>query len=63
VGDAAELVPPEDPEALAGAIAKLLADEDLRESLVDAGRRRASLFTWRRTAEEVVTAYRTALAQ
>jgi glycosyltransferase involved in cell wall biosynthesis len=63
VGDAAELVPPEDPEALAGAIAKLLADEDLRESLGEAGRRRASQFTWQRTAEEVVTAYRTALAQ
>jgi glycosyltransferase involved in cell wall biosynthesis len=63
VGDAAELVPPEDPEALAGAIAKLLADVDLRESRVEAGRRRASRFTWQRTATEVVRAYRTALVQ
>ena len=61
VGSAAELVPPGDPDALAEAIARLLAEEDRRRILVDRGRERASRFTWRRTAEDTVRAYRTAL--
>lgn len=63
VGSAAELVPPEDPDALADAIARLLADQDHRRTLVDRGRERASGFTWRRTAEDTVRAYRTALGR
>ena len=62
VGNAAELVPPDDPDALAEAIAHLLEDGDRRQALADAGRRRAAEFTWQRTAEDVLRAYRLALA-
>jgi glycosyltransferase involved in cell wall biosynthesis len=62
VGDAAELVPPEDPEALADAIARVFSDESRRSFLAGAGRGRASAFTWQRTAAGVVRAYRMALA-
>jgi glycosyltransferase involved in cell wall biosynthesis len=41
VGDAGRLVPPQDPEALAGAIQSLLADEALRRELGRRGRERA----------------------
>ncbi len=37
------LVPPDDPEALAGALAKLLADPDRRVRIGEAGRRKARL--------------------
>lgn len=63
VDGAAELVPPGDPDALADAIERLLADRDRREELGDAGRSRASAFTWQRTAEQVVRAYGLALAR
>lgn len=62
VGSAAELVPPNDPNALADAIAQLLKDGERRQALADAGRRRAAGFTWQRTADDVVRAYRVALA-
>jgi glycosyltransferase involved in cell wall biosynthesis len=62
VGSAAELVPPNDPDALADAIAQLLEDGERRQALAGAGRRRAAGFTWQRTAEDVVRAYRVALA-
>jgi glycosyltransferase involved in cell wall biosynthesis len=38
-GDTALLVPPEDPLALAGAIARLLSDTELAQRLADAGRK------------------------
>jgi glycosyltransferase involved in cell wall biosynthesis len=63
VDGAAELVPPGDPDALAEALARLLADRERRDELATAGRRRAARFTWRRTADEVVGAYRVALGK
>jgi glycosyltransferase involved in cell wall biosynthesis len=60
-GDAALTFDPEDEEAIAGAITRLLADEPLRERLRSAGRERAAGFTWRRTAELTVASYRRAL--
>jgi glycosyltransferase involved in cell wall biosynthesis len=60
-GDAAVLVDPHDVDALAGALARLLADADERERLSGAARRRAATFTWARTAEAMVAAYRQAL--
>jgi glycosyltransferase involved in cell wall biosynthesis len=62
-GAAAELVPPDDPEALAASLSRVLEDRDRREELATAGRARALGFTWASTAEGVVRAYRAALAE
>ncbi|MER3399520.1 MAG: glycosyltransferase family 1 protein [Thermoflexus sp.] len=55
VGDAAYLVPPEDPRAMAGALIAVLVDAALARTLRERGPRRAAAFTWtacaRRTAE------------
>lgn len=59
-GDAAVLVNPEEPEAIAAAIADLLDSPDRRRILSERGARRANAFTWSRHAEQVVTAYRRA---
>ena len=47
-GESALLVPPDDPPALAGAIARLAGDDDLRTSIADGGRR---VFAERATRE------------
>jgi glycosyltransferase involved in cell wall biosynthesis len=62
VGGAAVLVPVDDADALATALGEVLADPDRRASLADAGRRRAASFSWERTADEIVSAYRKAFA-
>ena len=49
-GDAAVLVDPEDVSSIEAGIEKALTDKSLRERLAAAGRKRASDFTWRRTA-------------
>ena len=54
-GDAAILVPPGDPVALAGGIERALAD---RERLVAAGLERARRFSWAETAERTLAVYR-----
>ncbi|MDQ1654084.1 MAG: hypothetical protein QOI35_3284, partial [Cryptosporangiaceae bacterium] len=52
------LVPPRDPEAVASALNKLLADEDLRASYGSAGATRvASTFSWDRIAEATERIY------
>ncbi len=62
VGDAGILVPPEDPDALAKAIAALLDDPDRAHRLGWAGYERVHRhFTWRRAAEKTVAAYREAM--
>jgi glycosyltransferase involved in cell wall biosynthesis len=63
VGDAAIVVPPGDPDALATAITRLLGDPGLREQLATAGIARAATMSWRRTAEETVGHYRRLLGQ
>ena len=50
-GDAALLVAPNNPEALANAVRRILDDERVRVKLSEAGERRAQQFTWERTAE------------
>lgn len=50
VGDAALSVPPQDGEAWADAIRRLVTDSGLRARLVESGRRRAAGFTWADTA-------------
>ena len=54
------LVPPRNPEALAGALRPLLADAGLRQRLGEAGRRRAvERYDWARVAHETERAYET----
>jgi alpha-1,3-rhamnosyl/mannosyltransferase len=60
-GDAAVLVDPDDQPAIDAAVARVLGDGALRERLAAAGRARAAQFTWERTAEATVEAYRRAL--
>jgi glycosyltransferase involved in cell wall biosynthesis len=60
-GDAALVVDPEDVEAIRSAVERLLTDAALAERLRAAGRKRAALFTWERTAELTVESYRRAL--
>jgi len=58
-GETGLLVPPGDPDSLAGALLRALGDPELRARIGAAGRERAiSNFTWRRTAEGTVEHYR-----
>lgn len=61
-GDAVPTVPPEDPDALAAEILRLLEDETARERIGEAGRRRVEAhFTADRTADATLDAYRAVL--
>lgn len=53
-GEAALLVDPRDPEALAEALLRVERDEGLRNRLKEAGRRRAEALTWRKSAEALL---------
>jgi glycosyltransferase involved in cell wall biosynthesis len=57
VGDAGVLVDPEDEEALAAALGRLLADPAERRRLGEAARRRAARFTWEEAARRTRRAY------
>jgi glycosyltransferase involved in cell wall biosynthesis len=61
VDDAAVLVPVNDAGRLAAAIQQLLDDPARRTTLAAAARRRAARFSWDKTADAVVHAYRRAL--
>ncbi|MBI4240960.1 MAG: glycosyltransferase family 4 protein [Candidatus Rokubacteria bacterium] len=63
VGDAGLLVPPGDPEALAGAMARVLDDADLAADLRQRGFRRAKGFTWEATAAKTLAVYRAVEAE
>jgi len=54
-GDAALRVNPRQGAELAGALARLVADEGLRRELVERGFRQVQRFSWRRCAEQVLT--------
>jgi glycosyltransferase involved in cell wall biosynthesis len=56
-GDAAVLVDPRDPAAIAAGMKQVLGDEELHSTLSSAGRARAALYTWERCAELVRRAY------
>jgi glycosyltransferase involved in cell wall biosynthesis len=60
-GGAARLVSPNCPEEAAAAVLELLEVEGARRSLVDAGLRRASHFSWARAARETLAVYEEAL--
>jgi glycosyltransferase involved in cell wall biosynthesis len=57
-GGAALLVPPDDPEALAGALGGVLSDPARRTAMAAAGRARATHFRWERAAAELDALYR-----
>jgi glycosyltransferase involved in cell wall biosynthesis len=59
-GDAALLVEPQDAEALANAVRRVLDDERVRVRLSEAGERRAREFTWARAAGLTRAVYRRA---
>jgi glycosyltransferase involved in cell wall biosynthesis len=54
VGDAGLLLDPDDEEGFAGALERVLSDEELRTQLAEKGRARAALFTWPAAAARIV---------
>jgi glycosyltransferase involved in cell wall biosynthesis len=56
------LVPPADPDAMAGALATLLDDRALRARLAAAGLREVERYTWTRIAPVLAGVYRSAIA-
>lgn len=60
IGSAGLLVDPEDINALADALARVLGDASLRVRLADLGRAQAARFTWQSSAERLLEAYRLA---
>jgi len=53
-------VDPRDAEALAGALARVLGDAELRAELAGRGIARAAAFSWERTARIILDTYRRA---
>ena len=62
-GDAALLVDPADPAALAAGIRALAGDAALRDRLSAAGLARAARFTWDATARATLEVYRQAVGE
>jgi glycosyltransferase involved in cell wall biosynthesis len=62
LGDAALLVAPGYPDALAGAITRLLDDGGLRERLIEAGRMRVARYSWTAFSRGLNDLYRRAAA-
>jgi len=60
LGDAADLVAPGDPTALAAAVSRVLTDERHRVDLIGRGRERASLYSWDVFAAALIDLYRRA---
>jgi glycosyltransferase involved in cell wall biosynthesis len=60
-GDAAILVDPASPEELATACWRVMSDRSLRQSLITQGYAQAAKFSWRRTAQATLAAYRSLL--
>lgn len=58
VGDAGMLIDPEDVEALAVAMWRVLSDEKLRDEMRTKGLKRAATFSWKRAAQETLQVYR-----
>lgn len=57
VGDAAELVNPNDEPAMAQSLMDVLTNSTRRNTLVESGLRRAQLFSWERTAQLTLEVY------
>jgi glycosyltransferase involved in cell wall biosynthesis len=63
VGEAGLLVDPRDPRELAGALRRLAGDPALRQTMSQAGLRRAAGFSWERAARETLAVYATITAR
>jgi glycosyltransferase involved in cell wall biosynthesis len=63
VGDAALLIDPLDPVAIADAMRRVLMDSDLREALRQRGYQRAKEFSWERSVRRVREIYDEVLAE
>ena len=63
LGDAGILIDPSDKKAWTNAIVELLSGGETRARLREAGLRRATEFTWDRTARLTLDVYRRALAR
>ncbi|MHB0878424.1 MAG: glycosyltransferase family 4 protein [Anaerolineae bacterium] len=63
IGDAGLLVPPDDFEALAVSLWRILSDDELRATLVRRGLQRAATFSVDKMAERTLELYRTVLAE
>jgi glycosyltransferase involved in cell wall biosynthesis len=61
LGDAALLVDPEDVESIAHGLRQLSGDRPVTRRLQLAGKAKASTFTWERTADQTLEAYRKAM--
>src|SRR5581483_7522569 len=57
------LVPPEDVEALAAALLKVIQDQDLRESMGRAGAAKAERYSWEHVSQRVLDFYGEILGQ
>jgi glycosyltransferase involved in cell wall biosynthesis len=62
VGESAYLVDPDDSRAMGAALISVLIQDDLHDSLRNAGLARASNFSWERTARETLQVYERVLA-
>jgi glycosyltransferase involved in cell wall biosynthesis len=62
-GSAALYAPHDRPDRWAATIERVLTDDTLRAGLIARGHERAAGFTWQRSAEQLVTAARRAVAQ
>ena len=58
VGNAAFMVSPEDIEELANALYYVIDNSSVQQSLVTAGYKQAATFSWKRTAQATIEAYR-----
>ena len=56
------LVEPKDPDALAAALERLIADPELRTSLGEAGARRANDYDWQHVTADLVRVYEEVIA-
>ena len=63
VGDAALCVDPDDTQALAEAMRRVLTDTTLRDDLRARSIQRAAQFSWHKTAEETLSVYEEALTR
>lgn len=57
-GDAALLIDPFDEEAIAEAITTIAHDDQLKKQLIEKGKERSRLFTWERTAQHTLEAFK-----